>query len=296
MGNVVVVGGVNLDLTVRADTRPGDGETVVGSGPVASSGGKGANQAVAAAYAEVSVRLCAVVGDDAAGAEQLEQLRSFGVDVSRVRVATATSTGMAFILLTPDGENSIVVGTGANAQLGPDDVAAAVDEDVDVVLVQTEPGVPPVEAAAEQARLFSARLVVNAAPPEGLRTNVLSRADPLVVNEHEAVALLREREIDIGVPPEGLARALREHLACISVVVSLGAEGACVIDAENDELVASPTVQAVDTTGAGDVLVGVVAARLAQGWGLVPATKDACAIAARAVTSEGARGYLAGPS
>lgn len=295
MGNVVVVGGVNLDLTVQAHTRPGGGETVVGDGPVASSGGKGANQAVAAAYAEASVRLCAVVGDDAAGGEQLEQLRSAGVDVSRMRTAAATSTGMAFILLTPDGENSIIVGTGANAQLGPDDVAAAVDHGVDVVLAQTEPGVLPVQAAAEHARRCSARFLVNAAPVEGLGADVLSQSDPLVVNEHEAADLLREHRIEVDVPAGGLARALREHLGCRSVVVSLGAEGACVADAENDELVAAPAVRAVDTTGAGDVLVGVIAARLAQGWGIVPAANDACAIAARAVTTQGARGYLDEP-
>jgi ribokinase len=292
MGTVVVVGGVNQDVTVHADTRPGGGETVVGSGPFATSGGKGANQAVAAAYAGASVRLCAVVGDDAAGGEQLDRLRDAGVDVSRVRTASMTSTGMALILLTPDGENSIVVGTGANADLNPDDVAAAIDEDIDVVLAQTEPGVDTVQAAAEHARRCSARLVVNAAPVEGLAVGLLLHADPLVVNEHEASDLLREHGIPDDVPVEGLARALREHLGCRSVVVSLGAKGASVSDAENDEIVTAPSVRAVDTTGAGDVLVGVVAARLAQGWGLVPATDDACAIAARAVTSEGARGYL----
>jgi ribokinase len=292
MGTIVVVGGVNQDLTVHVELRPGAGETVVGSGPFATSGGKGANQAVAATYAGASVRLCAVVGDDAAGGEQLDQLRDAGVDVSRVRTAGNTSTGMALILLTPDAENSIVVGTGANADLNPDDVAAAIDEDVDVVLAQTEPGVGPVQAAAEHARRCSARLVVNAAPVAGLRVDLLLHADPLVVNEHEAADLLREHGIADEVPVEGLARALREHLGCRSVVVSLGAEGASVSDAENDEIVTAPAVRAVDTTGAGDVLVGVVAARLAQGWGLVPATKDACAIAARAVTTEGARGYL----
>jgi ribokinase len=292
MGKMVVVGGVNLDLTVHADTRPGGGETVVGSGPVVSSGGKGANQAVAAAYAGASVRLCAVVGDDSAGADQLEQLRAAGVDVTRMRTASGTATGMAFILLTPDGENSIIVGTGANASLGPDDVAAAMDDDVDVVLAQTEPGAPPVEAAAEHARTSSARLVVNAAPVEGLSAAVLARADPLVVNEHEAADLLREHRIYLDVPATGLARALREHLGCRSVVVSLGAQGASVVDDQSDDLVTAPKVRAVDTTGAGDVLVGVVAARLAEGWDLVRATKDACEIAGRAVTSEGARGYL----
>jgi ribokinase len=292
MGTVVVVGGVNLDLTVQAESRPGGGETVVGRGPVASSGGKGANQAVAAAYAEATVRLCAVVGDDAAGGEQLDQLRAAGVDVSRVRSATGTSTGMAFILLTPDGENSIVVGTGANAQLGQDDVAVAMDEDVDVVLAQTEPGTAPVEAAARHAVRCAARLVLNAAPVEGLALQVVRQADPLVVNEHEAADLLRANGLEPDVAAEELARTLRQQLGCGSVIVSLGAAGACVVDAENDELVASPQVRAADTTGAGDVLVGVVAARLSQGWGIVPATRDACAVAARAVTTQGARGYL----
>ena len=166
------------------------------------------------------------------------------------------------------------------------------DEDVDVVLAQTEPGVAPVEAAAEHARRCSARLVVNAAPVEGLGLDVLRQADPLVVNEHEAVDLLREHRIDVDLPPEALAGALREHLGCLSVVVSLGAEGACVVEAEGERLVTSPAVRAVDTTGAGDVLVGVIAARLAEGWDLARATEDACSVAARAVTSEGARGYL----
>lgn len=296
MGTVVVVGGVNADLTVHVERRPGGGETVVGSGPFATSGGKGANQAVAAAHVGASVRLCAVVGDDAAGADQLEQLRSAGVGVSGIRTARSTSTGMAFILLTPDGENSIVVGSGANAQLGADDVAACVDDGVDVVLAQTEPGVEPVLAAAEHAQRCGARLAVNAAPVEGLAISLLLQADPLVVNEHEAADLLREHAPGVEVGEAGLARALREHLGCPSVVVSLGAEGAAVVDPENDELVTSPQVRAIDTTGAGDVLVGVIAGRLAQGWGLVPATRDACEIAARAVTTQGARGYLSDPA
>jgi ribokinase len=136
--------------------------------------------------------------------------------------------------------------------------------------------------------------VLNAAPVEGLSVDVVRQADPLVVNEHEAADLLRANGAAPEMPAEALARTLREQLGCASVIVSLGAEGACVVDAENDDRVASPSVRAVDTTGAGDVLVGVVAARLSQGWGIVPATKDACAIAARAVTTEGARGYLTG--
>lgn len=292
MGTIVVVGGVNQDLTVHATTRPGAGETVVGRGPVTSAGGKGANQAVAAASVGASVRLCATVGDDAAGRQQLDQLEAAGVDVSWVRVVERTSTGTAFIVLTPDGENSIVVGAGANASLHPDDVAHVVDDSVEVVLAQTEPGMAPVTRAAEEAARVSARFVVNAAPVAGLSSEVLHLADPLVVNEHEAADLLREHAPEVNMPVDDLARLLRERLGCRSVVVSLGAHGARVADAESERTVASPSVAALDTTGAGDVLVGVIAARLAQGWSLVAATEDACATAARAVTSRGARGYL----
>lgn len=292
MAVVVVVGGVNVDLTVRAQVRPGGGETVVGIGPVAAAGGKGANQAVAAASVGAVVQMCASIGDDAAGGEQLASLVGAGVDVSGVKVLSGTATGMAFILLTPDGENSIVVGAGANAFLAAEDVTTISADPVQLVLAQTEPGLAPVEAAAALARHQGARFVLNAAPTSGLSQEVLAQSDPLIVNEHEAADLLREHGAGTVPVARELAGALRRHLGCPSVVVSLGAVGACIADAETDKLVDAPTVQAVDTTGAGDVLVGVTAARLAQGWDLVAATTDACAAAARAVTSEGARGYL----
>ncbi len=300
MGTVVVVGGVNVDLTVHADSRPGGGETVVGQGPFATSGGKGANQAVAAAYVGADARLCASVGGDAAGAEQLDRLRAAGVDVSTVKVVDGTATGTAFILLTPDGENSIVVGTGANASLGRDEVVASIDRDTDLVLAQTEPGPGPVAAAAALAGRHSIRFVLNAAPTTGLSIEVLRQANPLIVNEHEAVDLLREHGVPDPPDLRALARTLREQLGCRSVVVSLGAAGASVVDADadtdTDTLVTAPRVRVVDSTGAGDVLVGVIAARLAQGWDLTQAAQDACATAARAVTSEGARGYLTATS
>ena len=216
MGNVVVVGGVNLDLTVHADSRPGDGETVVGSGPVASSGGKGANQAVAAAYAGASVRLCAVVGDDAAGAEQLEQLRSFGVDVSRVRKATATSTGMAFILLTPDGENSIVVGTGANAQLGPGRRRRCGGRGR-----RRGAGADGARRTSRRGRRRAGPTLLGQArgrtppPSEGLRTSGSAVAGRPPGRQRARGRSPPPRARDRGdVPPQGLARALREHLGC----------------------------------------------------------------------------------
>ena len=301
MGTVMVVGGINQDVTVRAERRPAGGETVVGEGPSVSPGGKGANQAAAAAFAGAEVRLCGVVGDDGAGQEQLAQLRAAGVDVTGVRVARECATGAALIVLTPDGENSIVVGAGANALLGADDVTAAVTRPVDVVLVQTEPGTAAAEAAAREAAQRSLRLVVNAAPTAGLSRDLLGACDPLVVNEHEARDLLREHEGDPEAAAADLGRALHELLGCRSVVVSLGAAGAVVVDSGGTdgeravERVEAPRVVPVDTTGAGDVLVGVIAARLSQGSTLVAATADACDLAATAVTTAGARGYLTHP-
>ncbi len=299
MGVVLVVGGVNQDVTVRVDRRPGGGETTVGEGPVVGGGGKGANQAAAAAYAGAAVRLCAVVGDDAAGHEQLASLEAVGVDVTGVRRSADVATGAALIVLTPDGENSIAVGAGANALLAADDVERALaGGDVDVVLAQTEPGTAPVAAAARAAAASGVRLVMNPAPVEGLDTATLAAADPLVVNEHEAVDLLREHgsEFRSGSPAADLARPLADLLGCPSVVVSLGAEGAVVVSgaagSRRELRVSSPRVQAVDTTGAGDVLVGTLAARLADGVDLTTAVTQACAAAAEAVTTDGARGYL----
>ncbi|SDT11124.1 ribokinase [Nocardioides scoriae] len=302
MGTVLVVGGVNQDVTVRAPVRPGGGETVVGDGPQVSGGGKGANQAAAAAYAGARVLLCAVVGDDAAGREQLAQLQAARVDTSRVRRDPTTATGTALIVLTPDGENSIVVGAGANALLSGDDVRAALTDGsgeagspaVDVVLGQNEPGAEPVDAAAREAVARGVRFVLNPAPTAGLHPDTLAAADPLVVNEHEAADLLREHGADLAAhaPAADLARPLAERLGCRSVVVSLGSQGAVVVTGRTELRVSSPRVAAVDTTGAGDVLVGTIAAMLADGTPLAEAVTEACSAAAEAVTSEGARGYL----
>ena len=145
---VLVVGGVNHDLVVHADRRPPAGETVVGTGPVASAGGRGANIAVAAAAAGAEVWLCAAVGDDAVGNEQVRELQRSGVDTTHVDVVPGASTGVALIVVTDDGENSIVVGPRANAHLRADDVTAAGAAGNAVVVAQTEPGAAVIDAAA----------------------------------------------------------------------------------------------------------------------------------------------------
>jgi ribokinase len=189
-GVVVVLASLNADLVVAVDARPRGGETVLGGDLVVHPGGKGANQAAAAALAGARVRVVGRVGDDAYGPMLRDALSAAGADVSGVRVTDDVATGVALILVTPDGENSIVVASGANARVDADDVTAGFGGDVAVAVAQLEVPVEAVTALARQCLAAGARLVLNAAPPEArLSAEVLRVCDPLVVNAHEASAL-----------------------------------------------------------------------------------------------------------
>ncbi|MEV4504004.1 ribokinase [Streptomyces klenkii] len=287
--DVLVVGSANADLTVRVERRPGAGETVLGTDLVESAGGKGANQAAAAARLGARTALLARVGDDAFGELLLAGQREAGTELRHVLVEAGARTGTAMIVVGPDGDNSIVVSPGANARLLPEDVEAARDVIAASAVVSLQLEIPPatVRAAAETARDAGARVVVNPSPaPDRLDTEVLTAADPLVVNEHEARHLT---ELTDGTP-EAWARALRGQGAR-SVVVTLGAEGALTLDAGAAEAVAVPGVkaEAVDTTGAGDAFTGALAARLAAGDSLAGAARFAVRVGAASVTRPGAQ-------
>ncbi|WP_244930970.1 PfkB family carbohydrate kinase [Nocardioides sp. W7] len=282
MTDVVVVGGINQDVTVRVAVRPVPGETVVGAGPTVSAGGKGANMATAAARAGVAVAVCGAVGDDAAGRDQLEQLTAGGVAIEHVAVRADVATGTALIVVTPDGENSIVVGTGANATLTYDEVGAAC-AGAAVVLAQTEVGAGPVDAAARAVAASGGRLVLSPAPVVPLAAETLALADPLVVNESEAADLLDAESV------ADLAAAVRTRAGARSVVVTLGSAGLRVADADGSRHLPAPRVDAVDTTGAGDVLAGTLAAALAGGADLDTALVAALEAASLSVQHTGAR-------
>ena len=279
--DVLVVGSVNEDIVVSVERLPGPGETLLASEFALSCGGKGANQAVAAARDGVRVAMAGAVGDDDAGERQAAALDGAGVDTRWVRRLTGVSTGTAFIQVDSRGENTIVVVQGANAH-----VALPVG-DVEPRVVVTQNEIPPAaqqEAVALAART-GARLVINAAPAPESPPPWYGAADPLVVNEHEAAQLATSDEAGAG-----LLRRLRERTGARSVVMTLGERGALVDD--GTEVHAIPPVvveQVVDATGAGDTFVGVLAARLARGEGLVAAASAANRFAAEAVTWSGAR-------
>ncbi|MFE7620346.1 ribokinase [Streptomyces sp. NPDC057496] len=285
--DLLVVGSANADLVVGVERRPAPGETVLGSDLAVHPGGKGGNQAVAAARLGARTALLARVGDDAHGRLLLESQRAAGVDTDGVLVGGAP-TGVALITVDPSGDNSIVVSPGANARLTPKDVraAGALLAAARVVSVQLE---IPLETVAEVAAAMppETRLVLNPSPPAPLPDRVLAACDPLVVNEHEARYILGGAA---GATPGEWARALL-GLGPKSVVITLGAAGALVADGRTGDVVPVPSlaVEAVDTTGAGDAFTAALAWRLGLGEGLAEAAAFAVRVGAAAVTRQGAQ-------
>lgn len=283
--DLLVVGSANADLVIGVERRPGAGETVLGSDLAVHPGGKGANQAVAAARLGARTALLARVGDDGNGQLLLDSQRAAGVDTAGVLVGGAP-TGVALITVDPSGDNSIVVSPGANGKLTPGDVRAAdaLLRASRVVSAQLE---IPLATVVELVRRLpeGTRFVLNPSPPRELPDEVLAACDPLIVNEHEAKVIVGG---ELEGSPEDWARALLA-LGPRSVVVTLGAEGALVATAEGSARVAAVKVDAVDTTGAGDAFTAALAWKLGAGAGLGDAAGYAARVGAAAVTRAGAQ-------
>ncbi|GAB4586514.1 ribokinase [Nocardia sp. IFM 10818] len=283
--DLVVVGSANADLVIGVERRPAAGETVLGSDLAVHPGGKGANQAVAAARLGARTALLARIGDDDHGRLLLDSQHKAGVDTAGVLVGGAP-TGVALITVDPSGDNSIVVSPGANATLTPADVRAAADLLRSARVVSTQLEIP-LETVQEVVRNLvpGNRFVLNPSPPRPLPRDLLDAADPLIVNEHEAHVLLGD---SAGATPEDWATALLA-LGPRSVVITLGAHGALVADADGMERVPAVQVRAVDTTGAGDAFTAALAWRLALSEPLSTAAAYAARVAAIAVTKAGAQ-------
>ena len=291
--SVVVVGSINADLNLVVPRIPGPGETLLGSGGQFLPGGKGANQALAARLAGADVVMVGAVGDDHLSSAALPLLQGAGVDLSHVREVPGPS-GLAVVSVDDAGENSIVVIAGANAAVDADFVAADAETigAAEVVVLQGEIPRNGIETAAG---LCTGRLVVNLAPVIEVDQAVLLAADPLVVNEPEGVLIARQ--LGLSVPeddPEQIVRALADA-GVRSVVMTLGSQGAIVLESGELRRVASPTVRAVDTVGAGDAVVGALAAKLADGQTLSAAMTYAVRFAAYTVQHRGAQASYPAP-
>lgn len=291
-GRVCIVGSVNMDLVVRAPRLPGAGETIAGGPYRTFPGGKGANQAVAAARMGAAVSFVGRVGADAYGTELRSVLSREGVDLTALRATAGESSGVALITVAEEtGENTIVVVGGANAKLTAADIqgVSGFIRLADVLLMQLEVPAEAVAAAAGIAHLSGRKVVLNAAPAGDLSDELLRSVDVLIVNAGEAAQLagLKASHSLHESDPVGLAGLLLER-GPGAVVVTLGAAGAVVAEGDAVRKVRSIEVEPVDTVGAGDAFCGCLAAMLAEGKSLVDAARVGCVAGALAATKAGA--------
>jgi ribokinase len=285
---LLVLGSTNRDYTVVVERHPLPGETVLGGDLRVATGGKGANQAVAAARAGVPTVFLGAVGDDSVGVDILAELGRRGVDTSHMRTS-GSPTGVALITVSADGENTIVVAPGANATLDARETAATIAELADsttVLLCQLEIEPAVVSAAATEIERVGGRFALNLSPSRYVSPKLLELADPLILNEAEASDLANSA---IDSPADAAAVARRLLGTSRSVVITLGGDGVIVADADGVEHVDAERVPVVDTTGAGDAFAGALAAVLASGGSLRQAVTAGSAAGAAAVQHPGAQ-------
>lgn len=303
---VVVCGSLNMDLVARVDHLPRPGETVAGRSLQRLPGGKGLNQAVAAARMGAATAMIGACGDDQDGEALTALLQAEGIDARGVQrrdshAAPSAHTGLAQVMVAADGENSIVVHGGANATLTAGEVRAAFaaltstpgSAPVKIALAQLETPPSAVAAFFEAARASGALAVLNPAPALDTALPLLFEADVVVLNRIELAILSAAAAHEAGAEGIRFARPVDAAVVllqgrCRAVIVTLGAEGAWLVTVDDVQHFPAPAVTVVDTTGAGDCFCGVLAAGLAGGLALEPAVARAVEAASLAVTREGA--------
>ncbi|MDE0012783.1 MAG: ribokinase [Candidatus Poribacteria bacterium] len=289
---VTVVGSLNIDLVCHATKRPDKGETLIGDAFDIFTGGKGFNQATAAARLGAEVTLIGSVGADSFGEMLLIATENEHIDSRFVRKRTDTGTGVATIVVEPDGDNSIIVVPRANMALTTTDIDAAADciSDADVLLLQLETPIAASEHAAAIAKAHGTTVILNPAPAQPLPDSLLASVDILTPNQSET-EFLSGIQVSNDEDARNAAEVLRARMVdttTSAVVLTLGEQGALILTSRTSERIPAFSVDAVDTTGAGDAFCGALATALASGETLGEAIALANAAGAVAVTVIGA--------
>jgi ribokinase len=289
MGHILVVGSSNTDMVVMSERIPGPGETILGGSFFMNPGGKGANQAVAAARAGGQVVFVCRVGDDVFGRQAVRHFQESGIDTSYVVVDQVQASGVALITVDRHGENSITVASGANAALDSADVdaAAVAVRDASVVLTQLETPLATVAHLAGLASSHKKLFILNPAPAAPLTDAIMKKVDILTPNEHEA-ALLTGLNVN-NLNDASRAASLLRAKGPATIMITMGAEGVLVLHDGKEHQVPSVKVKPVDTTAAGDVFNGALAVALAEKQSMLDAVRFACKAAAISVTRKGAQ-------
>jgi ribokinase len=286
-GKILVVGSLNMDLVVNAPRHPQIGETILGGKFATFPGGKGANQAVAAARMGTPVCMVGRVGKDSFGEELLKVANQDGIDISHISRDELEATGIALITVDTQGRNTIVVASGANLSLTPQHLqdARAAFEGAQVLVTQLENPLDTVSEAIYMAALHGLQIILNPAPAQALSPQLLAKVDYFIPNEREAMQISGTGSLETAIA-ELLAMGVR------NLIITLGEQGVLVVNQDGREQIPAYPVQAVDTVAAGDAFVGAFAAGLAEGMNPGRAVRLGNAAAAISVTRPGAQPSL----
>jgi len=287
---ICVVGSINMDLVFRTPRMPVAGETISGHEFLQIAGGKGANQAVAAARQGARTTLVGCVGDDANGLQSLDGLKRDGIDINHINTISGCATGVAGIFVDDQARNCIVIAPGANARLTPDHVDNPALRKAQLLICQCETPVPTIQAAMEIAQRHGVEVVFNPAPAIDLPDAIFKLVNYLVVNETEATQISGVAVNSVDTARDAAQKLLARGVHC--VLLTLGDQGVCVCSANEFHHIPAIKVQAVDTTAAGDTFVGAFATAIGQGLTALEAAREAQYSAALTVTRIGAQSSI----